>query len=845
MVINKYLIFTIFRLLTVPYIYGMKSSELFKLFLFIYLLSISLSLRGQSVNVTLKSENINDKSSFEDQLANHLKNYQIIKINLTDDIVLQLQNENSGTLFLEIAERTIAYDKFDLHSSKSKNANVVTLESGNNENLTINKSFINGTYRIGNDIFAIQALRDFIKGADKNIFITYKSSDIIDKKDHTCSMNEVSSRGKSINQKMSASACERIRLAIASDFGMFQKYTNTIGVINHNTAVINSIRSLYRSDFSSVVEFEIVEFFIPTTQAEDPFTNSVDASVLLSNFSNWGQAIGNPWDNLDYDMGELWTTRDIAFQGNSGTAGLADRPNSNSAYFKVFHILEDFSALAITLTNLTAHEMGHNFSAVHDPNGSPSIMVGQVPNTAVGWSINSVNSINQRLSSIGQDLLNCSCGETINGPSKLCTGDADNLSVTITEGIGPYVLVYNDGVSSFTINNYSSDDLIPISPSTTTTYTIETIEDIGAGGLDFTCGSNMSLTVKVFDEAGVASANTQQSSYDITQCDAPESIALTTDITMLGQDQVVGWWVTEDQPIANTITNTNLAATLASASIGSSLSNPVNHIYESNGGSPIKDFNLDFNCGALDDNKDYYITPFVSNKKNAIADIDCSVSGAVFPGNAFFNGVPAGLAQFNSNNVCRPANPINPPVFSYEIVVSGYTGNVNEHYFIIPNAANSSWIGLDGDGSYTFPQSTFNFPSDPGLESFDLWVWENGGSGMENATISATLEITYPGAPAITFPDVSDVNTCTFGTPVMINCDCPLPPCTTTVSVIDNTNVNDGTIVTSTNQLSTSGITNVTTASSSWQAQIEVILNGDFSVGGGSTLCIDIGPCED
>ena len=822
----------------------MKSTKIFRLLAASCLIFFSISLYAQSTIITLKSENIKDKSSFANGLKKHLKEYQIVNINLTDDMVSRLQEESSETLLLEIAERTIAFNKFELYSSNSTSTRAITYESGNNENLTINNDFINGTYRKGKEIFAIQPLRDFVKDANKSLFVTYKPTDIINKNDHICTVNEVSSRGKSINSKMSASSCERIRLAIANDFSMFQRYGSVSGVMNHNTAVINNIRSLFRSNFSSVIEFEIVESFIPVTSSQDPFISSLDAGVLLGNFTSWAQMIGNPWSNLDFDMGELWTSRDIAYQGNSGTAGLADRPNSTSPYSQVFHILEDFSSLQISLANLTAHEMGHNFSAVHDPNGSFTIMVGQVPNDPVGWSGISIADINQRLTTIGQNLLNCSCGETFLGPSLLCTGNSDNLSVTITEGVGPYTLIYNDGSTSTTINNYTSGDLISINPTTTTIYTIETIEDVGAGGLDFICGSNMSITVQVFDEAGTASANGQQSSYDVTQCDVAETISLTTDISMLGQDQVIGWWVSEDQPIINTLNNSNLASALSSASLGGPLSNPVNHIYESTGGNPINDFNLNFNCGALNDDKDYYVTPFVSNKKTAIADIDCSVSGAVFPGTAIFNGVPAKFAQFNSNNVCRPANPINPPVFSYKIEISGYTGNVNEHYFIVVDPANSSWIGLDGDGSYTFPQSIFNFPTDPGLQSFDLWVWENGGSGMENATISATLEITYPGAPAIIFPDVTNVNTCSFGAPVMLNCDCPLPPCTTTASVIDNTNANDGTIVTSANQLSTSGITNITTTSSSWQAQIEVILNGDFSVGGGSTLCIDIGPCE-
>ncbi len=830
----------------IHYVYTMIISHITKVLILFVLASTSFILNGQSVVITLKSQINKDKAGYSSQLSEHLKEYEVVQINLEDKMVTQLQGSNEGTILLDLGDKTIIYDKFDLHysGSNSKKGNVITLSSQNNENLTINKNFINGIYREGREVFAIQPLRDFIKGADKNLFITYRALDIINTEDHICTINEVRSRGKSINRKMAASPCERIRLAIANDFSMYQKYGNSDGVINHNTAVINNIRSLYRSDFSSVVEFEIVNFFIPTTAAEDPFTSNPDAQVLLSDFTNWGQANGNPWDNIDYDMGELWTARDITYQGNSGTAGLADTPLSTNPYARVFHILEDFTSTAISLTNLTAHEMGHNFSSQHDA-GAGFIMSPTVPNSTAGWSAQSIASIDLRLSTIGGDLLNCSCGEVITGPSLLCNGDSDNFSISISEGVGPYTITYNDGVSQFIINNYSSGDLISISPTMTTTYTIETIEDVGIGGLDFTCGSNTSITVNVFDEAGIASANGQQGSYEISDCDASVAVPLTTGISMLNQDQVIGWWITEDQPITGSLTNINLQTTLASAEIGVPLSNPANHIYESTNGSPLKNYALNMDCSSLDDTKTYFATPFVSNKKDEVTDVQCTINGTSLSGNFTFNGFPASLVKFNSVDICRPQNPINDPVYSYTIVINGYNGNVANHYFYLYSPEGEGWFQLNGNGTLTFPQSTFNQLNDPGLENVDIWVWEEGGNGMANATSFITLDITYPGAPAIVFPNVTDVNSCSFGTPVALTCDCTLPPCTSTASIINSTNVNDGTLVTSANQLSTSGITDVTTGTSIWQAQIEIILNEDFSVGGGSTLCIDIGPCEE
>ena len=61
----------------------------------------------------------------------------------------------------------------------------------------------------------------------------------------------------------------------------------------------------------------------------------------------------------------------------------------------------------------------------------------------------------------------------ISGTATICNGSSTNLAVTITGGIGPYTVVY----SGSTVNGYTSGSAIPVSPSTTTTYTLTSVTD--------------------------------------------------------------------------------------------------------------------------------------------------------------------------------------------------------------------------------------------------------------------------------------------------------------------------------------------------------------------------------
>lgn len=65
----------------------------------------------------------------------------------------------------------------------------------------------------------------------------------------------------------------------------------------------------------------------------------------------------------------------------------------------------------------------------------------------------------------------------MSGTRPICVGDSANISVAITGGTGPYTLVYSDGSTSTTVNNYVSGAAIAVTPASTRTYSIVSVTD--------------------------------------------------------------------------------------------------------------------------------------------------------------------------------------------------------------------------------------------------------------------------------------------------------------------------------------------------------------------------------
>lgn len=253
--------------------------------------------------------------------------------------------------------------------------------------LTMASEYLYGYVTVSDqERYFIEPLWYYAPDADRDLFIVYNEKDV-QPKSGNCGAKERHTHAPQVPEEKlentpENNTCVILELAIASDGLMFIKYGSVQNVENHTAGVMNNVQGNYDDEFNYNIQFEIVEQFVSTSPANDPWTQSTNAGTLLNSFTNWGP---NGF-SATHDLGQLWTDRNL--DGSTiGIAWLSSVCNSLR-----YHVCQDFSSNAQFLRVLTAHEIGHNFSAQHDNSGtwimSPSV------NQSTQWSSQSQSSIN-------------------------------------------------------------------------------------------------------------------------------------------------------------------------------------------------------------------------------------------------------------------------------------------------------------------------------------------------------------------------------------------------------------------------------------------------------------------
>ncbi len=225
------------------------------------------------------------------------------------------------------------------------------------------------------------------------LFVLYKNTDYIGKKGFTCAHTETQQAMQQVaeNEERTAPTCYRVQWAIASDHLMYAKYSNSITQVEARTlSVLNSAAVNYFGTFAFDYKFKVEIQKVSTCSNCLNVSSSTDADAIIQTFTQYGNSNGFGND-VDYDIGQFYTSRDITTGGSNGVIGYASvgAVCTNARY----QIIEDFSTNADYMRVVVAHETGHNFSMTHDNAGDPKIMA-PVVSAATAWSTQSVSQIN-------------------------------------------------------------------------------------------------------------------------------------------------------------------------------------------------------------------------------------------------------------------------------------------------------------------------------------------------------------------------------------------------------------------------------------------------------------------
>jgi len=257
--------------------------------------------------------------------------------------------------------------------------------------LTTSEGFVSGFIDTGEEVIFFEPYNTFNTSAIENELIIYYQRDVIDQ-EHTCAANHTEQHTTQFTPqddqlKSVMTGCYEVEMVLVADFDMYQKRgTNTL---SHIMSVLSNTQNNYDDEFNDPITFVVVDDYIATTSGMDLWSSTTNASTLLGEFED------SDISDVAYDLASLWVTRDIFGVDNQGNANnaVAGVANTSGVCSNRYNLIEDYTNSIVVLGALLAHEIGHNFSAEHDPLGSGTIMA-PAPSTSGIWSIESQDAIN-------------------------------------------------------------------------------------------------------------------------------------------------------------------------------------------------------------------------------------------------------------------------------------------------------------------------------------------------------------------------------------------------------------------------------------------------------------------
>ncbi|HEX5626111.1 MAG TPA: M12 family metallo-peptidase, partial [Saprospiraceae bacterium] len=226
-------------------------------------------------------------------------------------------------------------------------------------------------------------------------YLFYKASDIIPVEGVTCGaeqLNEGLKNGEQHFKKEDPSRnkrCVEVKIALVADFTMFFKYKTLVDCENQMLSVMADVQTVFDNEFENEYVYEVTATKIADDVTTDPFGAIFDIGTQLNTFRAIALTLLN---GVEHAVATCWSAKYM-----TGVIGIAFLPGVCS--LDQYNVCSDYIPAGGRQGNyltLQAHELGHNWSCIHDAGISPTIMA-PVINGSATWSPLSIGFLNNHV----------------------------------------------------------------------------------------------------------------------------------------------------------------------------------------------------------------------------------------------------------------------------------------------------------------------------------------------------------------------------------------------------------------------------------------------------------------
>jgi hypothetical protein len=225
--------------------------------------------------------------------------------------------------------------------------------------LTADRGMFLGYVRSADEWLFVDPLRDYLPGASRRLAVVYTEDDVRPDAAGPCGSAGLHSAAAKLGLpyglgQKAHGTLRRVDIATDADGEYFADYGSP-GTFTRIQALVNAVDGIYRSDVN--LFFNITYQQAWTVASTDPYPAN-DIFDTLDDFEDYWNANRT---GINRDVAHLFSGKN--FSGNF--IGLAEVAVVCNVPGRSYAVSEDFGSQFLR-TELLAHELGHNFSALHD-----------------------------------------------------------------------------------------------------------------------------------------------------------------------------------------------------------------------------------------------------------------------------------------------------------------------------------------------------------------------------------------------------------------------------------------------------------------------------------------------